>query len=299
MIDILGLYALWGTSLPMSKHLLSFVSPSLLTAVRMLVSGVVLFFINYVRDRLSIVWDRRFFLYNGQMVIAIFLKYFLRNWSLDYMPASKMSFMLNIAPFIVALGAYFVFNDRLTKRQWIGLVIGFIGMIPLLVTSFPAEAQLGEFLYISWPEIAIFAAVCADTYSMIIARIVIREHKQSVVLSNGIRTFGAGIVALIGMVLSGASWHISDSFSFFGWLSILIVVSNIVCQNYRLYLLKFYSVTFLSFTDFISPLFTAFYSWLFLGELFYWHYAASAAIVFVGLTLFYQDELQQSGIIQQ
>lgn len=292
MFEILGLHALWGSSLPMSKNLLSYTSPTVLTAVRMIASGALLFAINYVRNRTSFAWNKTFWWYNGQIVIAIFLKYQLRNWSLSNMPASKMSFTLNIAPFVVALFAYFAFGDRLTRLQWIGLVIGFIGMIPLIITSSAAEQKLGEFLYISWPEIAIFAAVCVDAYIAILSRILIREHNQSIVLSNGIRMLGAGIIALGTIFIMDIPFEIKDFNQFVGWMALLILVANVICHNYRLYLLKYYSVTFLAFTDFLSPLFTAFYSWLFLKEILTWHYAVSAIVVFIGLYLFYQDELK-------
>jgi drug/metabolite transporter (DMT)-like permease len=58
-------------------------------------------------------------------------------------------------------------------------------------------------------------------------------------------------------------------------------------------LLKKYTATFMSFAGFIAPLFTALYGWAFLGEIITWHFYASSAIVFVGLFLFYKDELNK------
>ncbi len=292
MIEILGLHALWGTSIPMSKNLLNYASPTVLTAFRMIASGLLLFVINYMRSKTAVVWNRTFWIYNSQIVLAIFFKYQLRNWALAYMPASKLSFMLNIAPFVVALFAYGAFGDKLTRNQWMGLGVGFIGMIPLIVTSSKGEQTLGEFLYVSWPELAILAAVCIDSYSVIITRILIREHKQSIVLSNGIRMLGAGFIALCMIFVMDISFDIKEVGHFVGWLALLVLISNIICHNYRLYLYKYYSVTFLAFTDFISPLFTAFYSWLFLEEVLTWHYVFSAMIVISGLYLFYKDELK-------
>ncbi len=292
MIEILGLHALWGSSIPMSKNLLSFASPTVLTAIRMFFSGALLFFINYLRRKTVLKLDRTFWLYNGQIIVAIFIKYQLRNWSLAHMPASKLSFFLNITPFVVALFAYAAFNDRLTSKQWIGLMIGFVGMIPLIITSSIGEQGLGEFLYLSWPELAIFGAVCAEAYTMIITRILIRDHQQSVLLSNGIRMLGAGVLALFTIGALDIPFEVKDIGHFAVWMVLLILVSNVICHNYRVYLYKHYSVTFLAFTDFFSPLFTAFYSWLFLHEKLSWHYGLSALIVVGGLYLFYQDELR-------
>lgn len=292
MIEILGLHALWGASIPMSKQLLSYTSPTVLTAIRMLSSGVLLFGINHFRKTTALNLSPRFWLYNGQIILAIFLKYQCRNWSLAHMPANKMSFLLNMTPFVVALFAYFAFKDRLTTKQWVGLFIGFVGMLPMIITTSVGEQSLGEILYISWPELAIFGAVCAEAYSAIITRILIREHKQSVVLSNGIRMLGAGFLALFIVGTTDVSFEITNIGKFTVWMTALVLLSNVICHNYRLHLYKHYSVTFLSFTDFISPLFTALYSWMFLNETIGWHYMLSAVIVIFGLYLFYQDELK-------
>ncbi len=292
MFEIIALHALWGSSIPMSKQLLSYASPFLLTPVRMIAGGLILILVNYLRKKIVFIVGKGFWFYNGQIIIAIYAKYMLRYWGLDYMPASKMSFLVNMAPFVVALFSFFAFKERLTAKQWFGLLIGFIGMIPILITTSKSEQIMGDFLYISWPEIAIFAAVCAHAYAMIVFRILIREQKQSVLLSNGVCTLGGGILASLTLLFVDVPLTITEIGPFIGWLALLILVSNIICHNFHLYLYKYYTVTFLSFTDFLSPLFTALYSWLFLKEIITWHYAASVVIVFTGLYLFYQDELK-------
>ena len=203
-----------------------------------------------------------------------------------------MAFLFNVAPFVAALFSYFALKERLSRKQWLGLCIGFVGIIPIMLTSSDAEFALGEFFYLSTPELAILLAVCINAYAMIVSRSLIKEHKQSVLLSNGVRTLGAGIIALMTLPFVETSYTITNPLEFTGLLALVILLSNVICHNFHLYLYRYYSVTFLSFTDFISPLFTALYSWLFLHEIITWHYFASVAIVFMGLYLFYSDELK-------
>lgn len=291
MFEIIGLHALWGASIPLSKKLLDFTSPFVVTPIRMLAAGFLLLLINMVRGK-PVVLGTQFWFYNVQIIIAIYAKYMLRYWGLDYMTASKLSFLLNLGPFITALFSCIAFDERLSKKQWCGLFIGFLGMGPLLMISSPTEQLWGEFFYISWPEIAVIAAICIHSYTAIISRIIMYHHRQSVLLSNSVRMIGGGILASITLWLSNIPCTIDHMGSFIGWLSILIVTSNIICHNLHLYLYRYYTATFLAFTDFLSPLFTAIYSWLFLHEIITWHYGASALIVFFGLYLFYQDELK-------
>ncbi len=292
MFEIIALHALWGSSIPMSKKLLEFTSPFLLTPIRMLAAGLVLVVINLVRKKKILLEGKRFWLYNIQIIVAVYAKYMLRYWGLDYMPASKMSFLLNLAPFVTALFSFIAFKESLSRKQWLGLLIGFIGMVPILITSSKSEQLIGEFFYISWPELAVIAAVCINAYAAIVSRITIAHHGQSVLLSNSVRMVGGGILALITLLFIDVPLTITEIPSFMGWLTLLVVTSNIICHNFHLYLYKFYTATFIAFTDFISPLFTALYSWLFLKEVITWHYGISALTVFLGLYLFYQDELK-------
>lgn len=113
------------------------------------------------------------------------------------MPASKMSFLLNLGPFVTALFSFIAFKELLSKKQWLGLFIGFLGMIPLLITSSASEKLLGEFISISWPELAVMGAVCMNSYAAIISRITIRHQGQSVLLSNSVRMIGGSALGII------------------------------------------------------------------------------------------------------
>ena len=160
-----------------------------------------------------------------------------------------------------------------------------------MITSSAAELKWGEVFYISWPELAIIAGVFAHCYGLIVSRTLVREHEHPASLTNGVRMLGGGILALITAFFV-EPLTISHPEQFWGWLAILILVSNIICHNIYLRLLKRYTVTFISFADFLSPLFVALYSWAFLHEAITWHYFASGIIVCIGLHLFYRDELK-------
>jgi drug/metabolite transporter (DMT)-like permease len=58
-------------------------------------------------------------------------------------------------------------------------------------------------------------------------------------------------------------------------------------------LLRRFTATFVSFAGFTTPLFTAILGWFFLGETVTMSFYLSTIVVFSGLYLFYQDELQK------
>ena len=291
MIDIIALHALFGTSIPMSKKLLTLTSPILLTGIRMSIAGALLMFFDMYWRKKSIGIQSKLWSYYAQIiVIGVYFRYILRYWGLQHMPAIKMGFLVSSTPFLAALFSYMFFNERLTKKQWLGLGIGLLGYIPIVMTRSASEAQFGELFFISWPELALLVSVVAQCYYMTISRRLVREHNHSASLTNGIRMFGGGVLALFTAFIIEPI-GIANVPTFIGWLAVLIVLSNLICHNYYIHLLKYYSITFLSFTDFLIPIFIGLYSWLFLNEVITWHYLVGAVGIVGGLYLFYQDEL--------
>ncbi len=293
MIDIVVLQALFGTSIPISKQLLSYCAPFFLAGSRLFLAGIVLIAYNQFYKKRSIAFDtHHLLLYFQIMFFGVYVKYMLRYWSLQYLTATKMSFIFNITPFVAAVLSFFAFHEKITLKQLLGMIIGCLGILPILLTTTTSEQLMGELFFISVPELVLLFAIVAHCYGMIIARKLIRESHQPVSLTNGIRMIGGGLLCLLtAFVLEGA-FPVTQIIPFSIGLTALIIISNIICHGWYLQLLKTYSVTFLSFTDFLSPLFTALYGWLFLHEIVTWHYGLSAILVLVGLYIFYQDELK-------
>jgi drug/metabolite transporter (DMT)-like permease len=113
---------------------------------------------------------------------------------------------------------------------------------------------------------------------------------------NGFSMFVGGCLAFATSLLFEGPQTMADPGSLISWLAIVIIISNIVCHNLYAHLLRKYSATFLSFAGFLGPLFSAFYSWVFLSEKITWHFFASASIVFIGLFLFYRHEFEVAPI---
>ena len=96
----------------------------------------------------------------------------------------------------------------------------------------------------SWPELAVFAAVAAHCYGMIVSQKLVRDENRSAALTNGVRMFGGGVLALITSYMVERGATVTNIESFMGWLALLILISNIICHNFYLRLLKRYTVTF-------------------------------------------------------
>ena len=295
MFLIFLLYALFGSSFVLGKMALSCTTPFFLTGVRMTIGGLILLSYLYIYAREQFKFDWKHLAWYAQMTFfGIYITYTLRFWALGYMSAAKTNFIYNLSPFISALFSYLVLQEKLSSKKFLGLFIGLLGIIPVLLSTSNSEQAIGEVGILSWPEIAVIISVATHTYSWIIMRKLVREHNYSPMMVNGIcMTAGGTLGFATSLCLDGLMPIHKGCFAyFFGTLTLVVIISNIICCNLYGWLLKKYSATFLSFAGFLSPLFTALYGWLLIGEIVTWHFYVSCIIVFIGLYLFYQEELQ-------
>lgn len=299
MILIVVLYALFGASIFASKMILPYTKPIFLTGIRMFLGGAALLAYEYFHPHRVFRFHKEHMWYYLKLVLyGVYISYILRFWALEYMPAFKLSLIFNLAPFLTSLYSYFIFKEKLSGKQWVGLTIGLMGLIPILIARAPAEAQLGELLFISWPELAAILSISFSSYSWIVMRTMVREHSYSPVMVNGISMTAGGFLALITSQAVEGFAPITSLVPFFLILIFIIVVSNIICHNLYGHLLRSYSATFLSFSGFITPLFTAIYERAIMGTMITWHFYLSMIIVFIGLFLFYKDELRVAPLIK-
>jgi len=293
MTFIILLQALFATSFPMGKYLLSFVSPLFLSGARMLISGAILLVYQYLLPSAEFKFKmKHFWIFAQIIVLGMYATYGLRLYALEVLPVWKTAFFYNLAPFLSAIYAYLMFGEKVSPKQWVGLAIGLIGMMPILIAKSPAEASLTEILYISKYELFLILSVTLHSYSWVLIQKLVRNKNYQPSMVNGITMACGGLLSLVSSYANEGAIQIRDPWTFLGGLTIMIFVSNILCHNLYAGLLKKYSATFMSFTSFLSPLFAALYGWAFFQEKISWHFYSSSIVVFLGLYIFYQDELR-------
>jgi len=292
------MYALFASSLSMGKVLVMHTSPIFLTGIRMFTAGIILLAYQYFSPREQFIFKKKHLFDYAQIIFfGNYLTYLLRFWGLRYIPSHKAAFLHNIAPFTTALYSYLIFGERLKICQLLGLCVGFVGLTPILLTTTTQEQLTGTWLFISWQEFAIIASVFTSSYSWVLVRKMIHKKNYAPAMINGICMTMGGVLAFATSLFTTGSWYIREPGSFALLLIAVIFISNIICHNMYGYLLKTHTATFLSFASFLTPLFAALYGWALLDETITWHFYASTIIVFIGLYIFYQNELKNHKLI--
>jgi drug/metabolite transporter (DMT)-like permease len=261
----------------------------------MLLGGSLLLFYQFAWNRKNLQFKLVDLFWYAQIILfGVYGNYILRFWALGYLSSAKANFLYNFSPFFSAFYSYLIFDERINKRQWLGLTIGLVGMIPILMNSSPDEVIIENRFFLSLPELATILSVMFHTYSWIIVRKLVRDQEYHPVTVNGITMTSGGMLALITSLFVEEQVPIPDISAFIGWLLLVILISNIICYSLYGYLLKQYTATFLSFANFLSPIFGAFYGWAFLNETITFHFFISGLIVFTGLYIFYLDEFRKN-----
>lgn len=300
MLLVVILYMLFASTFTIGKLALSYTTPIFLIALRMMCAGILLLMYQYFCNYRA--WFFRKQDWYSLFRITLFEYYgafILEFIALQWLTSSKACLIYNISPFITALLGFVVLGEHISIKQLLGLIIGFFGFIPILLANSSTEQLFSSYSFISIPELLQFGSVICASYGWIILKQT--QHKgYTTVMINGITMTCAGIFALITslifegqpvLTLPGDCMSCSSLLPFVGYTLALVVIANIIGFNLYGYLLTKYSVTFLSFAGSMTPFFAALFGWIFLKEQVGFEFFATAIIVFLGLALFYQDEL--------
>jgi len=289
------LYALFASVFTIAKTGLQYSQPLFLVGTRMLLAGVLMLGYQYFFHRKHFVFHKKhFWAFIKLALFNIYLTNALEFWGLKYLTSFKTCFIYSLSPFVAALFSYIMLSEKMTKMKWLGLFIGFIGFIPILFSNSTSEEAAGQLFFLSWPEIAVICAAVFSVYGWILLKQLVKEGGYSPFMANGMSMVLGGAMAL-GNSLLVENWNpipVTEFWPFLKCALLLMIISNLIAYNLYGFLLRRYSATFMSFAGFTTPLFTAVFGWLFLGEMVNTPFFISAVIVFSGLLVFHQEELR-------
>ncbi|MCC7414685.1 MAG: EamA family transporter [Epsilonproteobacteria bacterium] len=305
MTPILLLYLCMACGFAFGKASLAYMPPLLFVGARMSIAGLILVWYQFFfKKERFVVHLQHGALFAAMCLFHIYGSYALEYWAMQYVSSFKASLLFNLSPFVTALLAYFFANELMTHRKWVGLVVGFIGMTPILLEC---EAQADEVCnptLLLLAEAALIGSVICAALGWIFMKRLVKTHEYSPVMINGVSMIVGGGMALITSYLfetwptlfvtvdqQGQSLNAGLMTAFF-YMALLILLCNIISYNLYGVLLRSYSATFLSFAGFLTPLFTALLSSLLFGQSPSIWFFISVAGVGLGLYLFYGEELR-------
>jgi drug/metabolite transporter (DMT)-like permease len=295
MLLVFTLYALFASVFTVEKGAVAYASPFFIVGARMLLAGVLMLGYSFLHDRNSLKISRRTI---GKIFLLGFFNIYLTNvlelWGLQYLSSFKTCFLYSLSPFLSALISYFLLDESLHARKWLGLLIGFVGFIPILAEKGSLEELSGIIFGCSIAQNGVLLGVISSVLGWIVLHQLVQGNACPTTVANGYAMLIGGALATIQSLVC-EPWNpfpVTDYPIFFKSTAFLLIVSNLICYNLYGYLLRHFSPTFMSFAGLSTSLFTAFFGWIFFDEVISLSFFVSLAIVSAGLTIFYLEEIK-------
>ncbi len=264
---------------------------------RMLCGGLILLALTYRSSshRLRFAYLKQDFLpLLGAIIFTNFVPALLKAYGLKNLMVSKAAFIGSLDPFVTALYAYVLLNERLNTRKIIGIGIAFTGALFLCFSHVGIEQTLPSFLIFSLPELAAFGHVALSRYGWTLAQVLLKKDRYSPFELLSITMIGAGVM---GLATSMAVDSITDiampPLWLVGLVAYTVLIGNVIGYTMYASFLKKHSAGLVSLAGFSIPIFVTFFGWVFLGETLSTNVIIAAAIMFIGVFIFYQNEVKE------
>ena len=296
MIGVIVLNFLFAVNLIFRKMILVCTQPLFFQGLRLIGAGAILLGYLYLRDqkKLRFAWHDIGLFFQVSLFFS-YLSYVLSVITLEDLSSARFAFMFNLSPFITAIISYFYLKQSLTRKEFLSLLIGFAGFLPLLMVGQQDGIESDGFL--SLAGLQLFVSTVAYAYGWIVVSELVKKRGYSPLLVTGIAFLSGGIAILFTSFVF-ENWFgealITDVFKFTTYLLIIIFISEVIASNMYAALLKRYSATFLSFVGFLYPLFSAFLGWIFFGEKISVNFFISAVIVGLALYIYQLSEKEKA-----
>lgn len=285
------LYASFASIFILEKVCLQYTEPLFLLGFRMVIAAILMLLFYFLRNRER--W-RPTAKHIGLLFCLGFFNIYLTNslelWALQRMAAFKICFIYSLSPFMAALLSYALFSEALSKWKWAGLLVGFLGLLPLLIEKEGGDATIAPFL--SLPEVVMMGAMVCSVYGWILLKQLVDTARCPLLLANGASMLIGGTLSLTHS-RAMESWDpfpIVEFANFFFYAFLILAISNLFCYNLYAYLLKRFSPTFMSLAGFTTLPFTAILGRVFLEEPVTLAFYPAALTIFAGLYLFSKAE---------
>lgn len=292
MILLLVMNAFLALLFTLDKEVLNFLPPMVFLATRTMICGMIFFAFYWFsshRQEVDITWQDI-----GRKLLLAFFNIYVVNvmffHALTSLSSAKASLIYNSKPFIVSILAYFLLRDSISWRKAIGLVIGWLGFIPILFCDNPVQDGVA---CLSWGELYALGAAFSVSISYIIYNKIMMKDDSSVALTSAINLFCGGSMALVHSCFTEFNSATLATITFNPYVAFLFVSCVAVTIGWAVsftYLTSRYPSGFLAATGFTTSLFTAIFEWSLFGRTVSYTFYVTLTCVAIGLLFIYKAE---------
>ncbi len=173
------------------------------------------------------------------------------------MPAGVIALVVGVQPILTAFAAAPMLGEKVTPLQWLGLVLGFGGVV--LVVWQKISLQGLSIVSICWAAVALVSMTAGTLYQ--------KRYCPSFDLRSGsVIQFAAGLLLLLPLALLTETMDVRWTGEFIFALAWLVLVLSIGAISLLFQLIEHGEATRVSSLFYLTPLSTAAIAYFFFGE---------------------------------
>ncbi|WP_419905559.1 DMT family transporter [Kiloniella sp.] len=255
------LAAIWGSAFLAIKITVEEVPPATIATSRLLIASIVIYF--YMRSRsLRFPRDRKFWF---QIIIVSFFSmsapFAMISWAEKFIDSGLTAILMATGPLIaLILSHFFSTDDRFTLFKFIGVVIGFSGV--LIILGPDTFSGFGEDVIAQLATMA--AAICYACSGILVRRV---KEKSNTVITASILISATMLILPVSLLfeapwlsLPASSWESLTALIYLG------LIPTALAFVLRFYLIREVGVSFASYVGYLVPFFGVLWGALFLSE---------------------------------
>jgi drug/metabolite transporter (DMT)-like permease len=202
--------------------------------------------------------DRKLFL-----MLALFepLFYYLgESFGLTYVSATVGSVLISTIPVVATIGAWIIFKERLKVINYVGIIVSFLGVVIFVVNKNGALT-----LNIKGFSLLVLAVFSASGYNLTLSRLVGKYGPVFIV--NVQNTIGAILFLPVFLIFNFKDF-VNSPFTLNSFIPIIELSVFASCGAFILfaYSVRNMGITKANVFTYFIPIFTAFFSFLILGD---------------------------------
>lgn len=270
---------IWGTTYLAIKVGLDTIPPFLMGGLRYIASGIILGL--WLRLQGHSLPGRESW---GRLAILGFFMLMLGNggvvWGEQYLSSGLTAVLIGTTPFwMVSVDAMFAGGRRMHARQWMGLAIGFFGIVLLVwpdITGGGAGGR-GGLLGVIAIQIACAGWALGSAYT--------RRHVMpgDLLGSAAMQMFFGGIIMVAAGTLTGEWPHLSFTLRTSLAMAYLTIFGGVIAFSAFSYALGHLDIATVSLYSYVNPVIAVILGILILGEPFELRMLFAAAIIVIGI----------------
>ncbi|MDF3931780.1 DMT family transporter [Pseudomonas citronellolis] len=269
--------ALWGSSFIALKLAFAEWPPMWVIFARMAIGSLIFLAAWRWRGRIDYrAGDWKYLI--GLAVCEPCLYFVFESYALQYTSAAQAGMITALLPLLVAVGAWLLLHERVSRNTWLGFALAVLGAAWLTLAGEPdrhaPQPLLGNLF-------ELLAMVCATGYTLLLKHL---SARYSPFILTAMQAF---IGSLFFLPLAAVSSGVPPAPSGQGLFALIYLGSVVTVGAYGLYNFGVSRLPASQATGFINliPVFTLILAWLLLGERLNGQQLLATALVFAGVAL--------------